>query len=39
MPFARRQFKNILNALDFVLKTKSPAPGEVPDHGAPSAAG
>ncbi len=38
MPFARPQFKDILPALDFVLKNDYPARGEVLDHRAPLAA-
>jgi hypothetical protein len=33
-PFARPQFKDILSALDFVLKTNAPARGGVLDQRA-----
>ena len=38
MPFARPSFREVLGALDFVLKTDYPARGEVIDHTAASAA-
>lgn len=38
MPFARPAFKDILTALDFVIKINYPARGEVVDHGKMAAA-
>ena len=38
MPFARPSFREILGALDFVLKSGYPARGEVVDHHSPEAA-
>ena len=38
MPFARPNFREVLGALDFVLKTDYPARGEVIDHTAADAA-
>lgn len=38
MPFARPSFREVLGALDFVLKSGYPARGEVVDHRAAAAA-
>ena len=38
MPFARPNFREVLGALDFVIKSDYPARGEVRDHHAPVAA-
>ncbi len=38
MPFARPNFREVLGALDFVIKNDYPARGEVLDHHKPEAA-